>query len=190
MTPRHEIPTPGAALAQAEALRAQIPELRTARLRLRAPQLSDFDTYAEIVCGPRGAYVGGPMAREDGAWFDFIQLSSLWLLQGHGGWTVEDRSGAVLGFVILGLEPGDQEVELGFLFTEAAEGQGYAHEAATRARDYAQAELGISPLVSYVTRGNRRSVRLAERLGAVARAPEGWPHPDILVYRHPETAHE
>ena len=53
-------------------------------------------------------------------------------------------------------------------------------------KDFAYGELGWTTLVSYVAPGNHRSIRLAERLGAVvdpdAASPEGY---DTLVYRHP-----
>ncbi len=104
MTARHEHITPGPAEALASRFRALVPALETERLILRAVGVQDFDAYAEIVCGERGKYVGGPMTRED-AWYDFASLSSCWMLYGHGGWAVESRDGTLLGFVILGLEP-------------------------------------------------------------------------------------
>lgn len=179
MTARHETPPVGIPAEQAARFQALVPVLTTRRLTLRAPQVADFDTYAEIVCGPRGAYIGGPMNRED-AWFDFIQLSSCWQLHGHGGWTITG-GGETLGFVILGLEPGDQEVELGFLFRAAAEGQGYAREAAIAARNHAFNTLNLPSLVSYIAPKNTRSAALAERLGAY---PDGTVD-GCTIYRHP-----
>lgn len=165
MTFRCEHPTPGKALLQARLCRETVPVLTTERTRLRAVKLADFETYADIVCGPRGTHVGGPMTRED-AWFDFVSMSSCWMLHGHGGWAVEDLSGDLLGFVILGLEPGDAEVELGYLFTAAAEGHGLAFESAKAVRNFARDALRLPALVSYVVPENTRSAALAERLGA------------------------
>lgn len=163
--PPHEMPVPGAAADVAAALSARLPVIETARLRLRAPVLEDFDAWAEVLCGPAGPWLGGPFTRDE-AFAEFTACVGTWLLRGHGPWTVEPREGgAVLGFVLIGFEAGDLEPELGFLFRPMAEGQGFAHEAALAARDHARA-LGLSSLVSYVAPENARSRRLAERLGA------------------------
>jgi len=183
-----EKPSVGPAEKIAETFSKLVPAIETERLQLRAPKLPDFALYSEIVCGERGRYVGGPMSRED-AWYDFIQLSSGWMLHGHGGWAVSSaRSGNTIGFSILGFEPGDREVELGYLFAEEAEGFGYATEASSAARDWAFSRLDWHSLVSYIDSDNTRSIRLAERLGAnrdlTAEAELATEHPGLLVYRH------
>jgi RimJ/RimL family protein N-acetyltransferase len=190
MTPRHEMPTPGPAAEIAAVFAALVPRFETERLRLRAPRVEDFDAYAEIVCGARGEYVGGPMNRDE-AWHDFSSLSSCWMLFGHGGWAVETRDGGeLLGFVVLGLEPGDHDVELGFLFREGAEGKGYAHEAAKRVRDWAFTHLRLPTLDSYIDARNARSVALAKRLGARDETPADWSGAGAIRMRHhtPEAA--
>ncbi|MGB1035366.1 MAG: GNAT family N-acetyltransferase, partial [Primorskyibacter sp.] len=133
---RHEIPphAPGAVALSAQ-MAALVPVLHTDRLVLRAPALADFPVWADIMCGPRSLHLGGPMMRDD-AWADFIQLASGWYFHGHGGWTIT-QGDAVMGFVLLGLEPGDAEPELGFLLCAEAEGHGIAFEAASAARAYA-----------------------------------------------------
>ncbi len=183
MTARHELPTPGPAMAIAERFQALVPVLETERLRLRALSLRDFPAFAEIVCGPRGRYVGGPMSRED-AWFDFAGMCACWMLHGHGGWAVETRGGDMLGFLILGLEPGDQDVELGFLFLEAGEGKGFAFEAASAVRDWAFEALDRETLDSYIDEGNTRSLALARRLGATDETPEDWAGSGARLFRH------
>ena len=167
---------------------ALVPVLQTERLTLRAPRADDFPAYASIACGPRGDGIGGPMTQED-AWYDFASLSACWMLQGHGGWSVElTETGALLGFVLIGAEPGDAEPELGYLITEGAEGKGYAFEAAIAARDYAFQTLRLPGLVSYIFPANGKSIALAERLGAVRVGDVSYPEDDVpsLVYRHPK----
>ena len=188
MTARHEIPTPGPAMAIAARFQSLVPRLETERLVMRAPSLADFPAFAEIVCGPRGKYVGGPMSRED-AWFDFVGMCAWWMLHGHGGWAVETRGGETLGFLILGLEPGDQDVELGFLFLEAGEGGGYAFEAASAVRDWAFGTLERDTLDSYIDKENSRSRALATRLGAKDETPADWAGSGARLFRHrkPET---
>ena len=189
MTPRHEMPTPGPAAALAQRVSDALPELRTERLVLRAPRLSDFPVCAEIACTERGRYVGGPMSRDE-AWSEFAKMTASWLLHGHGGFTVEDAAtGTVLGFVILGLEPGDQEVELGFALTQAGEGRGIAFEAAVAVRDWAARDLGLTGLVSYIDPKNARSIDLATRLAAVRDhdAEAALDEAGTLVFRHPRS---
>ena len=184
MTARHLSATPGPAEAIAATFAARVPHLETARTRLRAPCLGDFDAYRQIVGSERGRHMGGPMDDED-AWFDFISLSSSWMLHGHGGWSVEERAtGDLLGFVLLGLEPGDRDVELGFLFLETAEGRGYAFESAVAVRDWAFHELRLASLDSYIAKTNERSLALARRLGGVDETPADWDDADVRVVRH------
>jgi RimJ/RimL family protein N-acetyltransferase len=158
-----EIPPSGAAARFALHLAGQLPTLTTERLILRAPRVTDFDAYAEIACSDRGAYLGGPMSRED-AWLDFAQMTSTWLLQGHGLWTI-GHAGRIAGFVMLGFEPGDAEPELGFMLTARAEGCGLAFEAACAAKEHAFETLGWDTLFSYIDPANARAETLAARLG-------------------------
>ncbi len=183
MTSRHEEPTPGPAIGIAHAFAANVPVIRTGRLILRAVRLEDFPGYASILCTDHGRFAGGPLSREE-AWSDFIALSAGWALHGHGGWAVTGTAkGNLLGFVLLGLEPGDVEIELGYLFLEDAEGQGFATEAAAAARDWAFNTLNLQTFVSYIAGKNSRSIALAKRLGAVEDTPREWPRGNV-VYRH------
>lgn len=176
----HEIPVPGPAADFAAALSAQLPVIETARLRLRAPLLTDFDAWAEIFCGPAGPHLGGPYTRDE-AFAEFATTVGTWLLRGHGLWTVEPKAGGeVLGFALVGFEPGDQEPELGYLLRPAAEGQGYATEAALALRDHAFSRLGMQHLLSYIHPENAGSVRVVQRLGATRAAD----HDDAQVWVH------
>lgn len=159
-----ERPPEGAAAHFALQLSRQLPTLTTERLLLRAPRVTDFDVYAAIACSARGQHLGGPMDRET-AWLDFAQMTSTWLLQGHGLWTI-GHAGEVAGFVVLGFEPGDAEPELGFMLRAPHEGQGVACEAACAARSHAFNTLGWRTLVSYIAPENTSAAALARRLGA------------------------
>ena len=177
----HESPPVGPAAALAQRISARIPVLETARLRLRAPRITDFQIYARIACSQRARFMGGPMMREE-AWDDFARTCSVWLWRGHGAWVMEGKAdGAPLGVVVLGFEPGDQDPELGIALLQAAEGRGLALEAAQAARDHALRSLELPRLVSYVSPDNTRSIALMERLGAQR-------EPNLLngslVYRH------
>ncbi|MEM9523840.1 MAG: GNAT family N-acetyltransferase [Pseudomonadota bacterium] len=159
----HETPPAGPVRALAGRIAAQIPTLAIEDLMLRAPRAEDFHAYAEIVCSDRGNFVGGPLSREE-AWTDFALMTATWVRRGHGVWTVT-RDGEILGFVLVGFEPGDREPELGFLFRIAAEGTGAACKAARAARDFAAAHE-LPSLVSYIDPNNTRAQALARRLHA------------------------
>ena len=183
----HEIATPGPAADAAARMQAALPRLETARLILRAPRLEDFEIYARIGASDRGRHLVADNTDRAALWLDFTQMVATWLLRGHGVWTVEARTdGAVLGFVLIGFEPGDHEPELGYLFRETAEGRGCAQEAATAARDHALTTLALPGLVSTIDPDNARSIRLDARLGAARdRAAEAAHGNSIHVYRHP-----
>lgn len=186
MTARHEQATPGPAEQLAAMFNALAPQLRTNRFVLRAPILSDFSACAEIACSDRGRFVGGPMSRED-AWAEFTAMVAGWALHGHGGFAILDADDTVLGFIVLGLEPGDREVELGFALTAPAEGNGVAEECARAVRDWAAKDLGLTELVSYIDPENTRSIALAERLGAKRDTTAEAAFEDgTQVYRHPK----
>ncbi|MCR8550843.1 GNAT family N-acetyltransferase [Salipiger sp. P9] len=156
---------PGPGARQAARLGGRIPALDTRRLQLRGPRIYDFGAYAAILCSDRAEYMGGPLSRTE-AWSDFTQYTALWLLHGHGLWTIDAQTTPSAGFVILGYEYDDPEAELGILMTAEAEGHGYAQEACEAARDYAFDTLNWDSVVSYVDAENTRARHLMERLGA------------------------
>lgn len=161
-----EIPVAPAAARLADSLRAALPEVRTDRCILRAPRLEDAPLWASLMVPDAEGHLGGPHTEAE-AFNEFAAYTGSWLLRGHGLWTVTDHGGQVLGFVLVGVEHGDQAPELGWLFLPEARGRGLATEAAAAARDHALATLGLPRLVSYVSPTNTASARLAERLGAV-----------------------
>ena len=186
MTAAWETAPKGRAAEIAAGLAAGVPEIETERLRLRAPRIGDFAAYAEILCSDRAVFVGGPFTRE-AAFRDFAEGVAGWMLRGHGLWSVERRAdGALLGFLALHIEAGDPEREIGYLLREAAEGRGYAAEAAAAARAFAYGTLGWSGVVSYVDPANLRSIATAERLGARPDPEARHPlDPDLMIFRHP-----
>jgi RimJ/RimL family protein N-acetyltransferase len=188
MNAPHETPVPGPAADFAASLAARVPVIDTPRLRLRAPRLTDAPAWIAIFTGPDAPFLLGAMTRDE-AFRDFAATAGQWLLRGHGPWTVEDKAeGGVLGFVLIGFEPGDAEPELGYLFLPEARGRGLAFEAAQAARDHALNSLRLPSLVSYVAQGNTRSDLLAQRLGAWADGLCGG----CTVWRHhplPESFH-
>lgn len=185
-----DIPVAPAAARFAETLRAALPELRTDRCILRAPRLEDAPLWVSLMVPDTDGHLGGPHTDAE-AFAEFAAYMGNWLLRGHGPWTVTDHAGRVLGFVLVGVEPGDQAPELGWLFLSEARGQGYATEAAAAARDHALNALGLPDLVSYIDPTNAASRRVAERLGARLDGTITDPGSDAWaeIWRHaPKTA--
>ena len=153
-----------------------IPTLETDRLILRAPRIEDFEAYVAFNASPRSAGVGGPYTRQAA----FSRLSSLighWQLRGFGRWMLEEKvTGQPVGVVGL-YHPDDwPEPEIAWSLFDAAEGKGYAQEAAIAARSYAYDVLNWSRVISLTMDGNTRSETLAKRLGAQL----------DCVFEHPE----
>jgi RimJ/RimL family protein N-acetyltransferase len=199
MTAPHETPIPGPAADLAARLSAAVPVLETAHLRLRLPALADFDAWAAVFTTEVSRFMDGPYDRSD-AFTDFAASVGTWLLRGHGPLAVEDKAtGATLGFVLIGFEPGDLEPELGWFLLPAAEGRGIAAEAAIALRAYAFDRLGMTRLVSYIAPENTRSRALAARLGAVVEGTvdgcEAWVHRPVAqrvthTYAHTDSIPE
>lgn len=161
-----------------------VPIITTERLVLRLPEMRDWPRFAELMCSERATFMGGPYSRT-AAWGMFCHDVAQWALMGHGALMIEDRaSGDCLGQVGINHGPLFPERELGWLVYPEAEGRGYAHEAAAALRDWAFRHRGFETLVSYIHPDNLRSVRLAERLGAVRDADAPRHDPVDLVFRH------
>jgi RimJ/RimL family protein N-acetyltransferase len=169
-----------------DAMRALVPGFETPRLRLRAPKLADYPAYEAVFTSDRAVHVGGPFSADE-AFADFTQAVAGWMLLGAGAWTITAHGDdAALGWLYLWREKDDPEPELGWILTEAAEGKGFATEAARAVLPRALALFGSGGVVSYIDAANAASARIALKLGArrdpVAEAALG--EPDLHVYRH------
>ncbi|SDE29122.1 Protein N-acetyltransferase, RimJ/RimL family [Paracoccus isoporae] len=165
------------------------PILKTDRLILRPPHLSDFDAFAAFYASPRAETLGGPFDRKE-AWTEFAAAAGQWLLRGYGFWEITDRnSGANIGRAGIYHPDFWPEPELGWMiYGNSHEGRGIAQEAAIAARDGAARHCGITAPMSSIEAGNARSIALAERMGA---HPDGeWetPYGPMLRFRHAKVA--
>lgn len=179
-------PPRGRAADLAQAMAALVPAIRTARLTLRAPCLADYPAYREVFVSDRSRYMGGPFTEEE-AFADFCQAVAGWLLRGTGAWTITlQGDDAPLGWVYLWQEQGDPEPEIGWVLTTAAEGHGYASEAARAVVPLALDLFGPGGFVSYIDAGNAASIRLASSLGARrdTAAEAAYDEPDLQIWRH------
>ncbi|EGJ12434.1 GNAT family N-acetyltransferase [Rubrivivax benzoatilyticus] len=161
--------------------------LRTARLVLRSFGPADVEPYAEMCADAevmRHIGAGGPAGR-DVAWRQVAMFIGHWTLRGHGMWAVERQSdGRMLGRVGFMHPEGWPGCELGWLLARDAWGQGYAEEAARAALAWGRDVRGIVSPISLIRPANERSIRLAERLGAVADTEIDFLGDRAVVWRH------
>lgn len=147
------------------------PTLTTARLILRPPQQQDFDGFAAMAQEEATMrYIGGTAPR-DAAWRAMASLAGSWALLGYGMFSVLRRDtnewiGRLGPWRPGGKEgnwPGD---EVGWGVKASAMGQGFAHEGAVAAIDWAFANLGWHHVIHCIDKRNAPSIKLALRLGS------------------------
>lgn len=167
-------------------LSVDIPVIETERLILREPRLSDLDAMIAFGTSDRTQYVGGKMVPWQ-SWGALNATIGHWITRGFGWWMLEDKaSGQTAGRVGVGYHLDWPEPELGWHIYDGFEGKGLAYEAALAARNHAQGQMGLGPLISLIDHGNIRSQRLAERLGAVVETPNYQIRgASCAIYRHP-----
>ncbi len=165
------------------------PVLETERLILRAPHAGDWPYWKEMALSPRAEFITPDDVDEGKAWRGMGHMIGHWVLHGWGSFIITRKGDdTALGLTGPWFPAGWPEPELGWaVWSPELEGTGIAFEAAKAGRDYAFGTLGWTTAVSYIDARNARSIALAERLGARRDAAARGPHPDDLVYRHPNT---
>ena len=163
-----------------------IPVLETKRLIMRERRESDLDAMADFYAdGELSKFVGGPLNRDD-AWRRIALDLGHWHLRGFGNWALEENAtGDFVGWCGLWSPEGFPEREVGWGLMKSKHGHGFATEAAQRARDYAYQTLGWETVISLIAFGNDRSLRVAERLGAVFESVTQFRGMECAIYRHP-----
>ena len=142
--------------------------LETERLLLRPFRDTDIDAYAAM-CADREVmrYIAdrGALSRDD-AWRQMAIFVGHWQLRGFGMWAVEERAtGSFIGRVGLHFPEGWPDREVAWALARSYWGRGFALEAARAALAYAFGPLQWRRAISLIDPENRRSIRLAERLG-------------------------
>ena len=147
---------------------SDVPEIDTERLLLRGWLDEDTEQWAELcaddeVMRPLGRVSGLSLAD---AWREMAMLAGHWSLKGFGHWALESRaSGELVGRAGLFQPPDWPGLELGWTVARPHWGNGYAGEAAFAAMEWARDELGADHLISLIADENKRSQRVAEKLG-------------------------
>jgi RimJ/RimL family protein N-acetyltransferase len=150
-------------------MRIAAPILETERLRLRLLRRSDLNDYAALYADPEVVrYLGGggqPWDRGR-AWRHLAFLKGHWLLAGTGSWAVVlKESGTFIGVIGFSEPEGWPGLELAWVLARRWGGFGYATEGARAALDCAFTRWKRDRVISLISPENRRSIRVAERLG-------------------------
>jgi RimJ/RimL family protein N-acetyltransferase len=145
----------------------EIPTLYTERLVLRAFRAADLDAFAAMGANAEvRRFLGGNLLSRTETWGLLERVLGQWALRGYGLFAVETE-GRCAGWTGI-LHPMEwPEPELAYSLDQPFWGRGLASEAARAARDWAFSRLGFSRLASFIMPDNARSIRVAEKLGAV-----------------------
>lgn len=171
----------------------EAPVLDTPRLRLRGFRASDLDAQAATMSDPAVVrHLGAtPFSREE-TWRKMLAAPGLWAMLGYGYWAVERREdGAWLGQAGFAdfkrdMQPSIEGLpEMGWIFTPAAQGQGYAGEAVAAALAWADEALRGCEIVAIIDARNAPSIRLAEKAGFSRREDALYKGEPILLFRRP-----
>ena len=159
------------------------PTLHSARLTHGPATPDHAEAFIAFCASEHSRFIGGPAERRD-AWEGAAIGAGLWAVHGYGPFWVSAEDEPV-GRVGVNYPVWRAEPELAWVIYPAHHGKGYATEAALVARDWAHATLGLAPLVSLIDVENAPSTRVAQKLGAVIKAP----HPtddghQIMRWRH------
>lgn len=167
--------------------------LTTERLTLTALSDADRPAMRAFYQSPRRIASMGAVAPEE-VERRIDTFIAQWRALGFGRYVMRagDRvDDCVVGATGLSRHEDNPETELSwYIWSDAAEGQGFASEGARAVRAMAYDQLGLPPLVSFIAPQNTRSIALAARLGAVPEPGEtGVTYlPDHRIYRHPGPA--
>jgi [ribosomal protein S5]-alanine N-acetyltransferase len=172
--------------------------IETERLLLRKPQLDDVDDVLGFVGDHEVMrWIGGEAGGREAAIRQVEKWIARWEADGVGPFAVV-HDGRVIGRVGLlvwdrrSWEPSTYErageyavTELGWVIARAHWGQGLATEAARAVREWTYAERGIERLISLIEPKNIRSIRVADKLGAVPDELVATVYGPLLAWLHP-----
>lgn len=147
------------------ALTISVPRLHTNRLTLREYRVEDFELFADHLSNAESSAHLGSADRQT-AWRIFNSHAGLWLLNGAGWWSIEDRqTGQLVGSVGAFFRCDSTVMEMGWNTYRAFWGRGIANEAAAAVLHHVF-EVRHEPKVrALIDSGNESSRRVAERLG-------------------------
>ncbi|GFE65210.1 GNAT family N-acetyltransferase [Litoreibacter roseus] len=161
-----------------------IPTLETERLTLRQMTMDDWPSYRDFYASDATRFTGGPYNAKQ-AWTLFAGDMGHWHLKGFG-WFILDNGTGVVGACGLHHPPHQKALEIGWNTFPAAQGQGYATEAARTVLAWGWDTLVAPQIVSYIDRDNTASKAVAGKLGARFHGDMAAHDPECEVWVHPQ----
>jgi ribosomal-protein-alanine N-acetyltransferase len=170
-----------------------VPELATARLRLRAWHDADREAWAALNADPEVmAHFPTTLTRATSDRLVDLTMAG-WAENGFGLWALERaEDGLFLGFTGLSRPSFEAHftpaVEVGWRLARRAWGHGFATEAARAALAFGFETLGLEEIVSFTVPANVRSRAVMERIGMDHDPADDFDHPK-LPEGHPLRRH-
>lgn len=151
--------------------------IQTERLNLILPHADHLPAYAAYCGGLRSQFVGGPYDPAK-AFEKFCAMAGHWRLRGFGRYVMTLKStGQPIGHVgALRLDTAAPPEMTWTIWEDAYEGQGYAFEAATAYVARIAKVQSFAEMLIRIERKNKRSLRLADRIGAIQDNTAVAPH--------------
>ncbi|MCA1297882.1 GNAT family N-acetyltransferase [Stappia indica] len=172
---------------------AAIPELTTARLRLRAHRIEDFEECAALWADLAVVrhITGAPSTREQ-SWNRLLRYAGHWAHLGFGYWAIEERATGLYvgeaGFadyhrdIVPSLEGC---AEMGWLIAPRWQGRGLATEAVSAMLDWGDQNLPRDTIACMIAPDNTPSVRVAGRVGFMPWTVSRYLDETVQLYRRP-----
>lgn len=170
-----------------------VPELETARLRLRRWRDEDRAPFAALNADPAVMeHFPRPLTRRESDQL-VERIEAGFAANGFGLWALELRAtGRFVGFAGLGVPAFDAHftpaVEVGWRLARTAWGSGYATEAGRAALAYGFEQAELEEVVAFTSVGNERSRAVMRRLGMSHDPAEDFDHPGLPA-GHPLRRH-
>ena len=170
-----------------------VPEIATARLRLRGWRDDDRESWAALNADPEVmAHFPTTLTRATSDRLVDLTMDG-WAENGFGLWALERADdGMFLGFTGLSRPSFEAHftpaIEVGWRLARHAWGHGYATEAAQAALEFGFETLGLEEIVSFTVPANVRSRAVMERIGMQHDPADDFDHPK-LPEGHPLRRH-
>jgi RimJ/RimL family protein N-acetyltransferase len=150
-----------------------VPILETARLRLRAHTLRDFEACCAMWSDPAVTrFIGGRAFTPQQTWQRILAYLGHWQTMNYGYWAIEDRStGSYIGEA--GFSDFKRDLashmrdvpELGFALASQEHGKGYAGEAVRSILDWGDSNLPSKRTVALAHEDNASSIYILKKNG-------------------------
>ncbi|MEX6631935.1 GNAT family N-acetyltransferase [Hyphococcus lacteus] len=147
-------------------------DICTERLTLRQPEKSHFVALQNIWADTKLLQFIGPPSTPEEVWARLLKYIGHWSTFGFGYWMVhETKTDHFLGEVGVAWQqrttlPAHGDLpEAGWIFSPAAQGQGFASEALSAVLEYSGSRINSPGITCLIDPSNKASILLAERKG-------------------------